>query len=516
MRNRQDAGQPPASRPRAAGSNGWGILLILVLGLILGLFTSHGRESPAPSTPDVEDEPLGPPTPNVYVALHLAEPLAADRTVVWTVAFQAAWDRLADTLGLKDGIRLEPPARPEAVRALNAGRLPPGIVDPGDLTVIAGPDDDATWSTYDRLSDRPRPEYERDPEGPGVVAFARLRASLRYETPFFVAERPLAFGPDGTEVTAWGLRADADGPVPTRMRAQARIHVPEGTPDDEIAAHAVIVLTGGSGKRLVLSMRTPGASLGATWEDVAATLASTEPREFQRVDVLTIPRVALVAERSFDEIAPAFLEGTDQKLVVAQQHISLSVDERGADVDAEAVVVTVGAIPLVVEFDAPFLVALLAAGSETPYVLAWVGSADALSRWGAPVGLPLTPDEVAPFAGTWAIDEGASIEATLAAWKRLLINERERMDRRNVSGFLQGWTFELIIGEDGEASVRSQQPGLREHSATVPLRRDGARRLLALPWGDGGGPRTWVVSRDGDHLLLSIPSQGLRLVLRRR
>lgn len=515
MRNSHGVGSPLDARARGSGPWGWPALLLVLLGVVLGLLTRHGSAIHSPPVVD-EEWPLASPTPNVHVALHLDEPLVPDRTSVWTVAFQAAWDQLADSMDLPDGIWLGPPARPEALRALNAGRLPPGIVDPGDLTVIAGPDEEATWSAVDRASDRPRPVYERDPDNPGVVAFARLRASLRYETPFFVAERPLAFGPQRTRVRAWGLRADAEGPVPARMRAQARVHIPDGTPHDEVAKQGVVVLTGKDGKRLVLSMRTPGDTLRATWEDVTATLASSQSREFATVDLLTIPRVAVVAGRTYDELVPADFVGLGWKLVVARQDVSLTVDECGADVDAEAVLVGLISMALVIELDGPFLVALLAPGSEAPYVLAWIGSADALSRWGAPLGRTLTPDEVLPFAGAWTVDERASIEATLAAWKRLLINRDHEVRERNVEGFLAGWRFDLAVVEDGSASVVSHQPGLRARRASVPLRRDGTRVLLALPWGDGGGPRTWVVSRDGDRLLLRIPSQGLTLVLQRR
>lgn len=53
-----------------------------------------GRRSP----PLEVAEPPPRATPNVLVAMHLEEPLDPTRTVVWTVAFQAAWDALTDTV----------------------------------------------------------------------------------------------------------------------------------------------------------------------------------------------------------------------------------------------------------------------------------------------------------------------------------------------------------------------------------------------------------------------------------
>ncbi|MFV1960191.1 MAG: hypothetical protein ACC662_12350 [Planctomycetota bacterium] len=222
MRSQSDVVSSGGSTGRGSGPGGLPALLLVLLGVVLGLLTGRGSLPALHGDGGHGGQALPPPavpTPNVHVALHRDEPLAPDRTTVWTAAFQTAWDRLCDLRGFPQGIRLLPPARPEAVEALNAGRLPPDIVGPGDLTVVAGRDEEATWARIDRASDRRRPVFPRDPDFPGYVVFARLRASLRYATPFFVHDRPLRFGSRRTPVGAWGLRPRAQGAASIRMRA---------------------------------------------------------------------------------------------------------------------------------------------------------------------------------------------------------------------------------------------------------------------------------------------------------
>src|SRR5262245_60891710 len=100
--------------------------------------------SPAASGEDASPLPASAPstgrgTPGVRVALHLDEPIEPGKSVVWTAAFQAAWDRMRESSPkFRDGISLGPPASPEAVRALNTARLAPGVVEPDAMTIVAG------------------------------------------------------------------------------------------------------------------------------------------------------------------------------------------------------------------------------------------------------------------------------------------------------------------------------------------------------------------------------------------
>jgi len=468
-----------------------------------------------PSEPE-RPEAFGPPTADVHVALHLDEPLAAGQTVVWTAAFQAAWDRMADTLGMPEGIELAAPADPEAVRALNSGRLDAGVVDPRDLTVVAGPATEATLNAIDQVSGRPRPADAPPPSPRDLVAFARLNASVRYEIPFFTAEEPLLFGPAEVPVRAWGLRQEARSESAERMREQVRVHIPADASRAACTQAAVVVLTGAGGKRVVVSGRPPRGTLRDTWQDVSAVIATAPARKFSGADRLTIPRIAIVAGRAYDEIAPAAFSLTEHVLSMARQDLRLVVDERGAEVDAEAVVIVTGSVPLELEFTGPFLVALLASGSDVPFVVAWIGSENGLTPWSDVAGVPLATPETEPFVGNWVLEPELSLDATLNAMQRVLSDGETsgpHLVRSQLAHWFEGRTLDVHISSDGSARVTQNPPTPHETTSDAQLMQDGPRILLDVPRRHDGGIETWTVSRDGDQLKLCIRSRSAVLIL---
>lgn len=486
----------------------------------------QGRREAKPRSEVAASAPRA--TPNVLVAMHLEEPLDPNRTVVWTVAFQAAWDALTDAVRTEwrlPEFDLGPPAKSEDVRVLNAGRLRPGIVAPKDLTVIAGPATDEIWGAIDRASDRPRPVGAPPPRRQDLAAFARLRASIRYETPFHVEARPILFGSARTPVRGYGLEADANGEAADRMRAQVRLHVGETTAGGSAASPFVVVLTGSGGERVVVSGRPPMATLAATWNDVATTVRSTPAESFGRVDSLAIPRVSIAATRSFDGFVGAGIAGMPgSRLAVAQTDVRLTADEQGADVDSAGLLVAVGSTARRVEFDGPFLLAMIAKGTDQPFAVAWIGSADALSPWNQPVGRPLTKDEAFPFSGGWTLDREASIEATVARARASLGREVSRLSATEWATFRNGVreslghaSFDLAVSPDGVATIETGRAGEPPRRDLAPVTADGARRRLELPRAPSNGAEedasaatriACFVTRDHDRLVLTPTSGG--------
>jgi hypothetical protein len=484
-----------------------------------------------------DEDPAARPTPNVLVAMHLQERIPTDRTIVWTAAFQAAWDALTEEVRAKwhvAALDLGPPAPPEAVRALAAGRLAAGVVDPEGLTVIAGPATQGTWSEIDEASDSGRPAGTPPPNPSDLAAFARLRASIRYETPFHVETRPLVFGQSRTKVRSYGLEASATGPIAARRIDQVDLHVDRSL-QDEWARKTVVVLKGSGGARVVVSGRPPKATLGATWNDVASAIRRIPAEAFSSVDRLAIPRVSIVAARSFDELVGAEVVGLPgSRLAVAREEVRLTADEKGAEVDAEAVIVAVGAESADVVFDGAFLLAMLAPRSDVPYAIAWIGSADGLSPWGEPVGRSLTAQEAKPFAGSWRVDPERSGDATFARQKAALARSPPSWapteeDRQALRREFAAWRFDLDVAPDGTASFSGASDGAAPERPSAALVRDGARVVLSYrvrhaPPAPGKldpdhVPETeerYTVRREQDSLVLASLGGGLTIVLVRR
>lgn len=246
-----------------------------------------------------------------------------------------------------------------------------------------------------------------------------------------------------------------------------------------------------------------------------------------------MPRVSVVAGRTYEEVValPDEPQGPWTRITYARQDVRLTADERGADVDAEAVLVAYGAMPRRVVLSGPFLLAMLAPGSDRPYVVAWIGTADALSRWGDPIGVPLCAAEAARFAGAWTLDPDASLRATVDFVLQQVGTSNPGMEPgrllRDLRPHFESRTFGLAIAADGAARVDARRPDGRTPRASVRLSRDGARVLLVVPLprgspseGDGEGEdaaaeERWTVARDGEETL-RLTGSGEVLVLRRR
>jgi hypothetical protein len=458
-------------------------------------------------------------TPGVHVALHADEPLETDQTVVWTQAFQAAWDRLGDVLGARDGVRLGPPAREADWRALGAARLKEGEVARDLLQVVSGPATSATLRAAEALAGRSLPAGMSGEEDDDLVVCAALRAALRYEVPFVLMGEPLRFGSDEVAVRAYGVEESSTGDAIERMRAQVRLHMPEADAQRPVAELCVTVLTGRDGARLVLSGRPPKASLRATWRDAASVLASRPAEELRFIDSLAVPRVRLSVHREYPELVGApVLDGLPgSRIGWASQGVTLVADERGTEVEAIAMLRDVGAVPRVVVYDRPFLLALLPAGRHEPCALAWIGSTEAFSPWGEDDEPAATATDVAGIWGAWRLDRDASLAAALEVQLPLLEpRERERHAR-----YLKGWyerrRFELSISAVGAAAVDCAREGEPPRDTPAVLRRgerglvldvDVATKFESITW-------RWTVDRAVDRLRLTHRKSSEVLVLGR-
>jgi hypothetical protein len=303
------------------------------------------------------------------------------------------------------------------------------------------------------------------------------------------------------------------------------LHVPNA-PGEDLARHVVVVLKAKAGKRVVLSGRPPKATLAATWLDVRRLIASTQAKRFSVVDALAIPRVSIRTGRSYDEIAPAPIPAIGGRLVLARQDVSLTVDERGADVDAEALLVAYGAMPRVVRFEGPFLVALLAPGRQDPYVLAWIGSPDALTAFDARVGRPPEAAQIRTLEGTWTLDPQRSLEATADHWRRISPQRKEVEDRDlvNLEAHFRTRRLRLLVRSDATVAIDTESSHKRATRVEGYLARDGARLLLIHPTvattSEAGDERTpedvrWTVIPGPGRLVLQAQPAGETLVLLR-
>ena len=120
-------------------------------------------------------------------------------------------------------------------------------------------------------------------------------------------------------------------------------------------------------------------------------MSSTKPVLARKIDILEIPKLNFDLRNDFSELEGLTLQpgpkahvksGTLSKV---EQLIRFQLNEKGAVLKSEAVMVTVGSAPLLnppkihdMVFDRPFLILMKRANSDKPYFAMWIGNASLL------------------------------------------------------------------------------------------------------------------------------------------
>ncbi|MFO0934229.1 MAG: hypothetical protein U1E39_16200 [Planctomycetota bacterium] len=357
------------------------------------------------------------------VVLATEAPIVTGRNVLWCATGQLAWDALADLVGTDGRLDLEGAQDPALVEALNRRTFPHDALDAASVAVAVGFGKDGVLDRVRAAWTKLHPDGARAPEivaAPDeAVAFAALRKQLPFETPFRVLPEPMHFDGGDRPLTAFGMIHDDHGPDADAQAKQVRVFLPtEAKFRRGDGVGVVELLPERTEDRILLSNLPPGGTLEETWNAAWACVGGREGLTLEHAEDLVIPRIRLDVRRGFPGIAGAHLRGRpDHVLRVAQQEVTFSLTERGAAVESAAVIVDTVGLAMRMEFDQPFLLALLRRGATRPYLLAWVGN----DAWLEPVAKaePLPAADLAAMNGRWVLDREASARMEAIASLRL-------------------------------------------------------------------------------------------------
>jgi hypothetical protein len=343
------------------------------IGIALFALASCGSESAPPDhVLRTDSRDLG---RTVVVATDRA-PIADGKNVLWCAAFQLAWDAYRrDVLGGAP-LSLEPPARADAVAALNAAPFPPGDLDPGAFVAMAGRGPESferfRAAAKARFGDAASNLVEDPAVGPGLAAaFAFLHKDLPFEHRF--ADYGTLRFAGGRAVRAFGTRSDPAHPNRRAILGQVRLHASDATPGTHGRPDQFILelAVRGGRDRLLLARVDPAPTLRETWDMVRQRAAGTGEAVGEDI-ALAIPKLDFDVAHRFAELqVPGQFE--------CYQRTRLRLDETGARLDAYAYAAKRKS-PADAEFlfDRPFLVALLQKGASRPYLLLWIGNDELL------------------------------------------------------------------------------------------------------------------------------------------
>lgn len=338
------------------------------------------------------------------ITAHLDQPIEPGKNVLWCASFQIAWNELMDFAGGPIVMHGDPPM----ARALNRRAVERGVVDPRCLVARCGLVGDGiipsimadlkkTFGDDAKPELLPKPE-ERHPTD--VIAYAYLQKLLPFETAFRAGGR-IGFPTTQADLAAFGIpQYRPDNEDDARRARQVRIVWYSVTQDEktghEHAQFVVELKPRQSDERILLAKVQPGPTLAATVDKVLGlvakpnTVTASAPEEELRsekvlasaelaeYESLTIPVLDLKLKRDFDEVchreisSPARLQMA--WIEKAVQLIRFRLDENGAAVKSEALIVGLWGEPRHYRFDGPFLLMLIRKDSAKPYLALWVGN----------------------------------------------------------------------------------------------------------------------------------------------
>ena len=409
-------------------------LLTETIILLACVLVSQGCDSNSRNTPGgtrSRSEPSNPNTPTerfseTVVTPYMDREIKGGTNLIWCATFQMTWDGLRSLCGgpvetspgsvsvLKlNRESVSPDALPQTGILSAAGLVRDGIIEDIQRQVrqLPGTTGPSLVPTQGSLPDN------------AVVLYAYLIRSLRYSTPF--APLPaMSFGHSG-EIAAFGIEDYSESSEKKRLQGKkVRIlwHSFEADPSADGEQEFIVeLLTSESGDHLILARISPSPTLGKTVarvmelvkqpnkkrakDGVAPEVAQmtkllaeeAEQNAIQKVlasisgysnllqdEDLTIPKVRVDVVRSFTDLVGQRVVSTPEKvrnkpIIDARQGIRFDLNERGADLESEAVTVLFGDMAVRdFTFSEPFLVLLMRKGADRPYFAMWVANTELL------------------------------------------------------------------------------------------------------------------------------------------
>jgi hypothetical protein len=323
----------------------------------------------------------------------LDTPAPADKSIVWCSTFQIAWNRLA-----KDVANRAIQVRNAELIAdrLNRAKQSQADLVPDEFYAAAGMVKDGIIEKIQadmtqKFPQAPRPEFDL-PQG-GAVAYAYLRAGVRFKLPFFENHDRFLFTDSRgkqTAVSSFGIRKNDDYAY-HKLRQQVQIlYCPKEAVwrDNEVPEFVLDPCGSSQPHQVILARIERKDTLAQMVADVEAKIKDTPPKgiaaQFNVRDTLLIPNLHFRIEHDYQE-----LQGEDKVLLTpplaglhfarAFQMLDFKLDRSGVELTSEAKqYVKPGASFF--HFNRPFLIYLKKRDAQHPFFVMWVDNSELLCK----------------------------------------------------------------------------------------------------------------------------------------
>lgn len=324
--------------------------------------------------------------------------LDSKKNQFWCATFQITWDELSSQVG---GPVKTSPASPLA-DGLNAEPFDRRALSPQTYMALAT---GASLSETQNLKSQVQQKFPQ--MVPEVESFPddgnrdwRLYACLVKAMPFVEQmDRfpwPLSFGAGNAKsnVVSFGRQPGTPGGL-GGVVLQDQVVVGDYVSDEDFV---LILKTNSPQQDEIILARTPvGETLRSLWNNVSERLRSPNPhrvyKDLHDADRLEIPILELGVSKRFGELEGLSVAGlsSENHIAVARESILFRLDEKGAEIIAEAESMVVGengfpevpfdpTKPRRFVFDQPFFIALREQGASEPYFLGWIAHPEVMVR----------------------------------------------------------------------------------------------------------------------------------------
>jgi hypothetical protein len=317
---------------------------------------------------------------------HTASPIVSGRNYVYCCTFQLAWNHLRD--GYSKGMPVILEGDPELARALNASTFPSDALSKYSYVAYGGLRSNDTLETLRSELARKFPAEKSEaldsaePGQPGdILAFAYLAKSLPFGTPYEVLPQPLRFrSPAGeTDVKCFGIERYSYKQQASKQASQVTIASYKNRDD------FVLRLATRKRDEIILAKVPPEKTLAATIDAVQRRIIGGSVRGSPRLmmdDRMSIPRLSIGINRRFTELVGRGMGDPFYYIRDALQLVRFRLDETGAVLISEALIVGENGYQHDPEkerdfvFDRPFLIFLIEPKAAQPYFAAWIENSE--------------------------------------------------------------------------------------------------------------------------------------------
>lgn len=356
-----------------------------------------GGDWPQPPAPEIAELPPARPSTEFKatdVLPHPTDPIKAERNSVYCPTFVIAWDEMRQFLGLKS-LRLE--GDPPLAAALNQFEFNRQNLSDAAYVARSGRGDETFRESLreelGRKFPNSRPQLiDSDQQDHELQVFAFLSKSLPFATEFDKLSDPLEFRTAGGTAVVKAFGAPHPRPIDSRSELmESQVAILDYVSDDDFIIRLAPV---DSKDEILLAKLSPGDTLLKTIEVVQRRIRTPDPmhtdHHFLPTESLAVPMLTACISRSFPEITQRTIEGTDLHISQALQVIQFQLNESGARLESEALILgDNGHIPQYpagkrsFRLDRPFLLYLNEVGADQPYFAMWIGNSELMQsgRW---------------------------------------------------------------------------------------------------------------------------------------